>query len=180
MILEKSLTRIHEQIEGLAPALELFLDESVQPTLEDCEDLQRKLVHLQETLAVYAYHRREKELSPNFNLHAKVSEMEQVTEERNEIRPENDPELLTENKTVSAEAKILAAISIGINDKFRIINELFRQNAGEYNIAIEQLNCLQSWNEAELYLHSLKLLYNWSEQSDVTQLLYQLAKKRYL
>jgi hypothetical protein len=180
MVLEKTLNRIHEQINKLAPTLELFVEESVQPTVQDCESLQRQLVVLQETLAVFTFHLKEKDLSPNFNLHSKVSEINVMMEEKAEQLVETT---ITEEKSdasVSPEVKILSAISVGMNDKFRIINELFKQNGGEYNVAMEQLNSLNNWNEAEIYLNSLKMIYYWSDNSDVTILFYNLTKKRFM
>lgn len=179
MILDKTLTRIQSQINELVPALEMFVDESVQPTVRECESLQHMLVKLQENLAVYTFHKKEKELSPNFNLHAKVS-LQNKTEVIEEKAPESIAETKEESKEVSVESKILSAMSVGVNDKFRIINELFKQNGGEYNIVVEQINSLPTWNEAELYLNSLKSIYHWNDTSEVTLLFYSLAKKRFI
>jgi len=179
MILDKTLARIQSQINELVPALEMFVDESVQPTVRECESMQHMLVKLQENLAVYTFHKKEKELSPNFNLHAKVSSQNK-TEVIEEKAPEPVVEVKEEVKDVSVESKILSAMSVGVNDKFRIINELFKQNGGEYNIVVEQINSLPTWNEAELYLNSLKSIYHWNDTSEVTLLFYSLAKKRFI
>lgn len=179
MILDKTLGRIQSQINELVPALEMFVDESVQPTVRECESLQQMLVKLQENLAVYTFHKREKELSPNFNLHAKVS-LQNKAEPIEEKMAEPVAEIKEEVKDVSVESKILSAMSVGVNDKFRIINELFKQNGGEYNIVVEQINSLPTWNEAEMYLNSLKSIYHWNDTSEVTLLFYSLAKKRFI
>lgn len=179
MILDKTLGRIQSQINELVPALEMFVDESVQPTVRECESLQQMLVKLQENLAVYTFHKREKELSPNFNLHAKVS-LQNKAEPIEEKTAEPVAEIKEEVKDVSVESKILSAMSVGVNDKFRIINELFKQNGGEYNIVVEQINSLPTWNEAEMYLNSLKSIYHWNDTSEVTLLFYSLAKKRFI
>lgn len=177
MILDKTLSRIQSQINELAPMLEMFVDESIQPTTKECEQMQQMLVKLQENLAVYTFHKREKELSPNFNLHAKVSEQHKV---ESNVNPLNEViPAPNEKNDVSVETKILSVMSVGMNDKFRIINELFRQNGAEYNIVVEQINSLPSWAEAEMYLNSLKPIYNWNETSEVTLLFYTLAKKRF-
>ncbi len=73
----------------------------------------------------------------------------------------------------------LKKLNIGLNDKFRFINELFKQNTSEYNIAFEQLNALKTWDESELYLNSLKELYLWKENSDNVKYFYSIAKKRF-
>ena len=53
MSLEKVLHKIQSQINDLTPNLELFVDETIQPTVDTCEKLQQQLVQLQENLAVY-------------------------------------------------------------------------------------------------------------------------------
>ena len=173
MILERTLNRIQGQINELAPTLELFVEEKIQPTVEECELLQKMLVKLQEDLAVYTFHKREKDISPNFNIHSKISKQDEKTVVEVKEAPENKQE-------PNVDTKILAAISIGVNDKFRIINELFKQNSAEYNIAIEQLGTLSNWTESELYLNSLKSIYGWKDNSEVLILFYNLAKKRFL
>ncbi|MEO6305274.1 MAG: hypothetical protein ABIP51_19090 [Bacteroidia bacterium] len=188
MSLEKVLHKIQSQINDLAPTLELFIDETIQPSVESCEKLQQQLNRIQENLAVYKYNKIEKELSPSFNIHAKVSEKElpkeKIKEIANEIKVtihEERPDLQqpkVENKEENVQ-KNIADISVGINDKFRFINELFKQNNSEYNIAIEQLNALKTWNETEIYLNSLKTLYEWKENSEVASYFFSLIKKRF-
>ncbi|MBK9285165.1 MAG: hypothetical protein IPM51_12765 [Sphingobacteriaceae bacterium] len=173
MILERTLNRIQAQINDLAPTLELFVEEKIQPTVHECETLQKLLVKLQEDLAVYTYHKREKDISPSFNIHAKVSKQEDASMPTKQAEPEVKNE-------GSVESKIVAAMSIGVNDKFRIINELFKQNSAEYNIAVEQIGSLVNWTETELYLNSLKSIYGWKDNSEVMILFYNLAKKRFL
>lgn len=68
---------------------------------------------------------------------------------------------------------------ININDKFRIINELFLGNSTEYNLAIEQLNSLQSSAEATVYLRELKNIYNWKDESEMVKKITDLVQKRF-
>ena len=72
-----------------------------------------------------------------------------------------------------------SALAVGLNDKFRFINELFVQNSAEYTIAIEQLNGLQTWADTELYLTSLKSLYGWKDTSEAVKYFYTLVRKRF-
>ncbi|MBL7930637.1 MAG: hypothetical protein JNL60_01980, partial [Bacteroidia bacterium] len=53
MATDKVLLKIQNQIKDLAPTLELFVDENVQPSVMDCNTLQKQLTELQENLAVY-------------------------------------------------------------------------------------------------------------------------------
>ena len=203
---DKLLSRIQLQINELAPALELFVDETIQPSVQDCEDLQKLLVAIQENLAVYKYNKQNKELSPSFNIHAHVSEKEGKSELRSEteepIKSEKEekpdvkvtlvgtptPEVkrATEHteesikQTPSSEtAKVRMPLAIGINDKFRFMNELFSQNSTEYNIAIEQINNVNNWGEAEIYLNSLKAVYEWDEKNEAVLAFFAAVKKRF-
>lgn len=194
MSLEKVLHKIQSQINDLTPTLELFVDETIQPTVDTCEKLQQQLVQIQENLSVYKYNKINKEISPSFSIHAKVSEKElpkeKVEEIKNDIKltiTEEKPEILqpkiepkVEVKTEEAnESKIILPMLIGINDKFRFINELFKQNNSEYNIAIEQLNTLKNWRDTEIYLNSLRTLYEWKENNEVANHFFSIAKKRF-
>ncbi|WP_317898711.1 hypothetical protein [Aurantibacillus circumpalustris] len=197
---DKLLSRIQLQINELAPALELFVDETIQPSVQDCENLQRLLGGIQENLAVYKYNKQNKELSPSFNIHARLSEKEGLEEKKAETQEATKPQkeekteaLATKTYHVSSEihpteapikqnaqtelAKPRATLSVGINDKFRFMNELFSQNSTEYNIAIEQINNVTSWNEAEIYLNSLKNVYEWDEKNEAVIYFFSVVKK---
>lgn len=75
--------------------------------------------------------------------------------------------------------KDIPKITVSINDKFRLINELFTSNANEYNIAIEQLNNVASKEEADAYLKGLKNIYNWDEENEMVKKMYTMNQKRF-
>jgi len=206
---DKILHRIQLQIDELAPMLELFVEDTIQPSVKDCENLQKILTGLQENVAIYKYNKQNKELSPSFNIHAKVSEKENQEEKKAEIVKEIketvklEREEKSEVKHVTPEdAKMEAAktepiqeskketpgvetakpklpLTISLNDKFRFMNDLFSQNSSEYNIALEQLNNVNSWDEAEIYLNSLKNVYEWNEKEEVVKYFFSVVKKRF-
>ena|SRR6218665_3808480 len=193
MALDKVLQKIQSDIKDLTPALELFFEDTIQPSVSDCESLQKQLTLLQENLAVYKYQKQNKEISPSFNLHAKLSEVE-ISEEKKtpppppeiektpapeEHKPEPEPVKLEEHAEKPSGNRAPSRIAVNINDKFRFINELFVQNSSEYNIAMEQFNNLRNWNDAEIYLNSLKNLYSWEEDKDIVKYFYSLIKKRF-
>lgn len=70
-------------------------------------------------------------------------------------------------------------VAININDKFRFINELFNANATEYNIAIEQINAVNTLEEANAYLKGLKGIYQWDEESEMVKKIVTLTQKRF-
>lgn len=69
--------------------------------------------------------------------------------------------------------------SIGINDKFLFIKELFNNNGEEYNDAIQLLNNFSQVSQAFDYLDVLKNKYNWSESSNASLKLYDLIRRKY-
>ena len=195
--MEKILYKIQSQINELAPALEVFIDETIQPSVKDCENLQGQLSVLQEQVAVYKYNQVNRELSPSFAIHSKVSSSEilDVKHENTEVlntNPIKEIEAIAESpvfqnaelivelpiQKVSTENSVKPII-IGLNDKFRFINDLFVKKADEYNLAIEQLNNLNTYNDCEIYLNSLKKLYGWKDDNEVVNLFYALVKKRF-
>lgn len=208
MAINKIINLIQQEIQDLVPTLEQFVQDTIQPSVEDCEKLQVQLNDLKDLIAVYKYNKQNKEISPSFNIHAKLSE-QQVKEEKQELvaeeiklavkieAEEKSVESIELPQTVTKEVeptkpvvipdskpKELSvpkqALSIGLNDKFRFLNELFSHNNLEYNIALEQLNNLNNWNDTEIYLNSLKSLYGWKGESETTKHLYSIAKQRFI
>lgn len=235
MSTDKILQRIQVQIDELTPLLELFVDDTIQPSVADCEQFQKTLSGLQENVAIFKYNKLNKEISPSFNIHAKLSaatvEKQEVPFPKKEIVEEiketvkseqeekkdveqNIPEVATtqepkleakidvtkevpiaigtkkpepvqtsvpkmETAQTDSSPKPKAALTIGLNDKFRFMNELFGQNSPEYNIAIEQINAVINWAEAEIYLNSLKSVYEWDPKEEVVNYFYSVVKKRF-
>ena len=70
-------------------------------------------------------------------------------------------------------------IEFSINDRFRVINELFFQNPKEFETAFQQLNSINTLDETLFYLDSLKQIYNWKDDNQLVKNLYSLANKRF-
>ncbi len=113
-----------------------------------------------------------------------------VVEEKKQIVPE--PPVTPETEKVPepirnvtppvstpAAHKDIPKLTVSINDKFRLINELFASNANEYNIAIEQLNNVGSKEEADTYLKGLKSIYHWDEENEMVKRLAAMNQKRF-
>jgi hypothetical protein len=189
MPLEKVLQKIKFEIKELGPTLELFLDDTIQPSADDCQRIQNQLHSLLENIAVFKYNKLDKEISPSFKIHAKVSQQENPETTANEfVEHEKKVEVLVEEKINITEIKAIlfepphqkfTNLVINLNDKFRFINELFGQNNSEYHIALEQLNNLNTWSDTEVYLNSLKSLYEWDAKDEVVKYFYGIAKKRF-
>ncbi len=160
-------------------AMLIDIDDNIQPSVTEVERISSYVRNLDEQLTIYKYLKSQKELSPNFNLHLKV--MEQVTANEEKVTVENDvtPPISTEASKLDV-AVGTKRIELGLNDKFRIINELFNQNSTEFNLAIEQLNLIESLENSEAYLNELKNLYNWKNDHELMLRLYQLNQKRFI
>ena len=70
--------------------------------------------------------------------------------------------------------------AIGINEKFRFINELFKGDMNEYNESIDNLNSFTSLAEAEKYLLTYKIRYEWDEDVEAYKEFMNLVERRYL
>jgi len=145
-----------------------------------------------------------KDVSPDLNLHLKIMNEQQpeekkavidsnaeviqpatfapkVTEDVNskEVAAKPDGEKSEIAEEVKVERKVIPKMVINLNDKFRVINELFAANSTEYNIAIEQIDAVTSKNDLENYLKGLQSIYNWNDDNEVVKTFFSLAKKRF-
>jgi hypothetical protein len=198
MTSSRHLLQLQIQIQELLPTLELFLEENSNINNVTCEHLQSQINALEERLAVFKYSLNSSVIESKIELVELPVEPEQAAEISSQgvIHPkivENPSmenkieEKVVEQKTefnsrIIDEARNtvnLKPLSIGINDKFRFINELFAQNAPEYSVAIEQINSMTSINEASNYLSSLKNVYQWQENNETVKQFSTIVKKRY-
>ncbi|MDP4291729.1 MAG: hypothetical protein Q8908_11660 [Bacteroidota bacterium] len=69
--------------------------------------------------------------------------------------------------------------AIGISDKFLIMNQLFKGSLEQYNGAIERLNNFYNYDDAEVFLGSLKILHDWADDLPAIEKLSHFVKRRY-
>ena len=70
--------------------------------------------------------------------------------------------------------------SIGINEKFKFVNELFDGDLQEYNNSIDALNLCSSFEETETIIaQNLIPKYNWKKESGVYQSLIFLIQRKF-
>lgn len=164
-------------------SLLIDIDENIHPTVDEVEKLEQKVNALHDHIVIYKFLQAQKELSPSFNLHLKVMEKVSNASASDTVASSSIKEVSKEAETsVHTEGTVSVSrkIEMGLNDKFRIINELFNQSSTEFNLAIEQLNLLDSPDKSEAYLNELKKLYSWKDNHELTQRIYQLNQKRFL
>jgi len=80
---------------------------------------------------------------------------------------------LQENKIVDLRT------TIGINDKFLFINELFEGNMRIYDEAIQKLNTGSTMAQADLLLLDLKIVYNWDSESPTVKKFVELVRRKF-
>lgn len=70
--------------------------------------------------------------------------------------------------------------SIGINEKFKFVNELFDGNLQDYNNAIDALNNFTSFMDAQNHIEQAFVSkYNWQRESGVYQSLLFLVQRKF-
>ena len=178
---------------------------SANHTVSEIEAMLKETEQLTRILSAYRFLAEPKGISNDIDVHLKimdaVSKQEEAKAEIKEqvkpIEPAVKPVEIREHKTeIKPEEKIqekepdvtgpenkngvsLKKIEFGINDKYRIINELFNHNMVEYATAVNQLNMTGSWEDAEDYLDSLKNVYNWKNDLPLVKILYATSQKRF-
>lgn len=69
--------------------------------------------------------------------------------------------------------------TIGINDKFLFINELFDGNMRIYDEIIQKLNTAVTMAQADLLMLDLKIAYNWDSESPTVKKFVELIRKKF-
>lgn len=69
--------------------------------------------------------------------------------------------------------------AIGINEKFRFINELFNGDMQGYNNTIDELNKAESQEKAEEMFCQQKALHNWDDANHTAQLLLEFIQRKF-
>ncbi len=196
------LKQLNSSLGELKSAIEKF-EKHPAPSTEYAERLHDSIYKANKLVSAYLVLKEHKDVSPDLNLHIKLMNVptpeertalvepakdevvdKPVEVKKEEIKPVEikDPvieKIVEPVVEVKQNARVLPNITININDKFRFINELFASNANEYNIAIEQINAVNSPVEMSNYLKGLKSIYDWKDDNEVVKTLYSLANKRF-
>jgi hypothetical protein len=103
-------------------------------------------------------------------------EQSKAAEENQNISQEKQ-----ENKEVVSQTKNISIpkISFSINDKFRIIKKLFKNNNDQFEKFIEQMNSANSLSSSEQIIQEFAMKNNWDEDTFEYQLLVKQNQKRF-
>lgn len=196
-ILQKQL---QTSLQELKTAIDKF-EKHPSPSTQYAEQLHTAIHQSNKLVSAYLVLKEHKDVSPDINLHMKLMNVPTAEEKAAIVEPIKEQEVIEPVKEIvkpievikepviekviepiveiKPQAKEFPKMTININDKFRFINELFDSNATEYNIAIEQMNSVNSLNEMMSYLKGLTSIYEWKEDSEVVKNLFTLAQKRF-
>jgi hypothetical protein len=148
----------------------------------EAQELLEHVEKMYRNLCVYAHALKDHELNSDLQVHMKimqtVSGMENGAAVEKAVEPA--PEKLEEEKIPLQDSTILRKIELSINNKFRIANELFNQNQLEFNAAFQQLNSINTLEEALRYMESLKQVYKWKDENPLVKNFYALVQKRFV
>lgn len=194
--------KINEQRSKLIEKLSSFdVVENLSPS--ELQGIIKELEFFTKDLIIATYLKENQEKHNELNVHLKIMENISKQEETKAIispvekdvqkdEPEIKPiEIKQERvepiasieiqKETAEENKIITKkkIEFGLNDKYRIINELFHQSPAEFSAAVDQLNLTDSWEDAESYLNNLKSIYSWKQEHPMVKLIYNFTQKRF-
>jgi Holliday junction resolvase RusA-like endonuclease len=197
------LKQLQSSLAELKISIEKF-EKHPSPSTQYAENLHLSIQHTNKLVSAYLVLKEHKDVSPDLNLHLKIMNEQQseekkavidsnteviqvatfapkVTEDGNlkEVAAKPVGEKLENAVEVKLERKVIPKMVINLNDKFRVINELFAANTTEYNIAIEQIDNVTSKNDLENYLKGLQSIYNWNDDNEIVKTFFSLAKKRF-
>jgi hypothetical protein len=169
----------------------LQLQQDEQLTRAEAEQFLSDVEKLYRNLAVYAYMMKNQ---GDLQVHLKIMQSVPPIETPPVIEKKEEPVQLTieeplhltiEEKveeiisTTTKENPALKRIEFSINDRFRVINELFFQSQQEFQAALQQLNAISTLDESIFYLDSLQEIYNWKKDNDLVKTIYILVNKRF-
>lgn len=200
------LKQLNSSLSELKSVIDKF-EQHPSPSTQQAEELYSAIGNSNKLISAYLVLKEKKDVAPDLDLHIKLMAVPTPEEKKVVVDIEPDQELQPvepevqkvfesqiSNQIPDVKSNVFAEpsvqvppqkkeypkLAISINDKFRFINELFRTNANEYNIAIEQLNTVNTWEDAKAYLSGLKDIYIWDEEHEMVKKLHSLTQKRFV
>ncbi len=175
------LAQVKEEAEKMKKYLHQ-LDNDQHLTAAEAQEMLEHIEKIYRNLCVYTYSLKNHELTGDLQVHMKI--MQTVSGIENNVAAEKVAEPLKEIKEEVKSAPLqdgvmLRKIELSINNKFRIANELFNQNQLEFNAAFQQLNSINTSEEAMRYMESLKQVYKWKDENPLVKNFYALVQKRF-
>lgn len=196
------LKQLNSSLAELKTSIEKF-EKHASPSTQYAEELYNAINASNKMVSAYLVLKEKKDVSPDLDLHIKlmavptpqekavIVDVEPIVETKPiEVKETPKVESVIEIKPIEPVALVAPVqethakkeypkLIVNINDKFRFINELFKTKSNEYHIAIEQLNAVNSLDEANAYLKGLKEIYGWDDESEMVKKITGLTHKRF-
>ncbi|MFL5753435.1 MAG: hypothetical protein ACJ76F_08510 [Bacteroidia bacterium] len=190
--------QLSQQLEELKKEI-AYYEQQDNHTPEDAERLLKQIEGIYRRLAVYQHSLKSSSTASELDVHLKIIQaVEKKEEAKVEVKiPREEKQVrleIPDAKEIPMEEKKkgpvepseetltinVKKIELGINDKYRIINELFGQQTAEFNAALQQLNSIENWISAQTYMNSLKSVYDWKDEDPLVKTFYTLVQKRFI
>jgi len=160
------------------PKVEVKLQEVIQPKVEPV--FEQKPV--QTSFFEPVEEKKEATVNPNISSAPKTSIAEKYAAEQKTSIAEK---FAAEQKMTLADKLKMTRIndlrtSIGINQKFLFMNDLFEGENTVFNNAINRLNSCGNGDEAKTVLSEYSMKYGWSKDSERVIQFFELIERRYL
>lgn len=145
--------------------------------LQDVEEFVEKLNELQPVKTSDFLKKQEQTPSTGSesNINSKLSG--EKTTLHDQLKSSSSSNALVDSKTIKKIDNI--AKSIGINQKYSFVNELFNGDSIAYTSAIEELDTCESLDNANLILDSLAQKFDWNPDKEEVLELMDLVDRRY-
>lgn len=177
------IQQLKEEAQKVAQHATRFEQDGVLKRIE-AEQFLNDVEKLYRNLAVYTHVLKHQ---GDLQVHLKI--MQSVAPAETPTIPEEKEEpvqLTIEEKVEEIMAKEtkentnLKRVEFSINDRFRVINELFFHSQQEFQVALQQLNAISTIEESIFYLDSLKQIYGWKSDGDLVKTFYAMVNKRFV
>ncbi len=180
--LEKQLANLEEKYEAL---IKLLAEISIlKDQMRSLENAVAKLINDQQYKSTRTI-TKQKEASSKGNLEATLPKTNSYTEiKKSKEAKVAEPTQTTETKKQSKEVSNVLAHdlwkSIGFNERFAFIRELFGGNAEEFANLINTLNNISDVKEVRKLIQSTHSQYNWDEvDEDVVEMFYEIVETKF-
>ena len=159
------------------------MPQTILPLKEEAEEVKKKNIEEKPLSEVEQSQKKTKSKKSSvdlFSAHSTIAD-----------KFKDDKKSLNEKLSVEQSDKSIAAklhknpitdlkAAIGINEKFKFINELFEGSLQKYNDEIAKLNEFGSLSDAEKHISLLKSEFSWKEGSEAFHELSELISRRYV
>ncbi len=117
---------------------------------------------------------------PTLTHQKEVYELNDVHVDSNSLNDKLKEEKTDVASTIKSDSVKDLRRAIGINDRYRFINELFRGDEDMYERSIKTINSFDSFTDADSWIQrEMKVKLGWNEKNETTKVFDQVVKRRF-